>query len=147
MAVRPCYYLVLDNNTFLRLRKETFYRIMLQHEDEVHPEFKGQRVRYAAIYIQYDGRRPLAVKRASFGYIPFDQNGRLDEHEWQKEQGLFVQYFPDLKNLEKPQVEEARIARVDQEMEREFAWEPAPTLRQQLYDAALHNKLSGGYLS
>jgi hypothetical protein len=147
MAVRPCYYLVLDNNTFLRLRKDTFYRIMLQHEDEAHPEFKGQRVRYAAIYIQYEGRRPLTVKRASFGYISFDENGRFDDAEWQKEQELFVQYFPDPENRDKPGVEEARIAHLDAQIERELGWEPSPTLRHQLYDAALHNKLSGGYLS
>lgn len=147
MPVRPCYYLVPENNTFQRLRKETFYRIMLQHEDEVHPEFKGQRVKYAAIYVQYEGRRPLAVRRATFGLITFDENGRFDDAQWEKGAQLVVDAFALPNEVAKPHLTDARVAQVNAEYEREFGWEPSPTLRRQLYDAALHNKLHGGYLS
>jgi hypothetical protein len=57
VVVRPCFSVVDDGGTFWRLKKRTFVRILLQHDDEVHPEFAGQRVKYAAINVGYDGRR------------------------------------------------------------------------------------------
>lgn len=147
MAVRPCYYLVFDDNTFQRIRKDSFYRIMLQHENEVHPEFRGQCVRYAEISIQYEGRRPITVKRASFSYILFDQNGRLDDRQWQRQAQYTVEHFPQPGEAANPHLAEARIAELHEQYDREFSWKPTPSLREQLYHAALHNKLSGGYLS
>lgn len=147
VPVRPSYYLVLDDNTFRRLRKNTFYRIMLQHEDEVHPEFKGQRVKYAAIYIQYDGHRPIAVRRATFGVITFDENGRFDDTQWQRQAQLVVEGFPHSDEVNQPHLTDARVARANEEYGHEYGWEPTPSLRKQLYDAALHNKLTGAYLS
>jgi hypothetical protein len=144
VAVRPCFFVVEDGGTFWRLKKRTFERILLQHDDEVHPEFAGQRVKYATIYVDYDGRRPVFVRSASFGHIKFDKTGRLDAKEDERYQQLFIQKFPDLDELLKPHLTAARVARVDEQIEREFGWQPTPELRDQLYEAALHNRLVGG---
>lgn len=111
----------------------------------MHPEFKGQRVRYAEIYVDFDGRRPIAVQRAVFRHLAFDESGRLDEHEWQKYDQLFAQTWPRIEELEEPHITNARAERAHDEIDRQFGWQPTPALRDQLYDAALHNRLVGGY--
>jgi hypothetical protein len=144
VTVRACYFIVDDDGTFWRLKKQTFYRILQQREDEVHPEFRGRRIRYAEIRVDYDGRRPVAVQGATFRNLTFDASGRLDESEVQSYEQLFIQKMPNVEELDKPHLTDARAARIDDEIERQFGWQPTRSLRDQLYAAALRGTLVGG---
>ena len=69
---------ICDDGTFARLAVASFYRIVRQDTRAIHPEFRGQRVKYAEIFVALDGRRPVAVRHAAFGYLAFDGEGRFD---------------------------------------------------------------------
>jgi len=144
MRVRPRYYIVGDDGTFARLAVASFYRIVRQDLDEVHPEFRGQRVRYAEIFVAFDGRRPVAVRHAAFGFLSFDGEGRFDAREWEKFDELMVHAWPAPVLSEVAHVPDIRVRIAERRIEEEHSWTPTAALRDQLYDAALRNKATGG---
>jgi hypothetical protein len=145
VSVRACYFIVHDDGTFWRLAKKRFFRILQPRDGDTHPEFKAQRIKYAEINVDFDGRRPLAVQSAYFGHLKFDENGCLDEAEQERFEQLMIQTWPSPTGILQPRVAHLHTARARQQIEREFSWQPEPALRDQLYDAALHNRLVGGY--
>lgn len=143
MAVRACYYIVDEDGTFYRLKKKTFYRIIEQKDDELHPEFAGRRIKYAEIFINYTGRRPIAVHHANFSYLPFDREGGFDSTETEEYTAALVRSW-GAPGAGGP----SRFREFDPEtkarFEGMFKWEPTDDLREQIYAAALSNKLVGG---
>lgn len=145
MRVRPCYYIVGDNGTFSRLAAASFYRIVRQDAREIHPEFGGQRVKYAEIFVALDGRRPVFVPHAAFGFLSFDGEGRFDAREWEQFDELMVQAWHVPVLSEAANVSDMRVRIAERRMEEEHSWTPTAALRDQLYDAALHNRATGGH--
>jgi hypothetical protein len=144
VRVRPRYYLVGDDGTFARLAVASFYRIVRQDAREIHPEFRGQRVKYAEIFVALEGRRPVAVRHAAFGYLSFDGDGRFDDAEWEKFSELMIQTWPSPVLSERTNVSDMRVHLAERHLEEDHSWTPTADLRDQLYDAALHNKATGG---
>lgn len=144
MRVRPRYYIVCDDGTFARLAVASFYRIVRQDAREIHPEFRGQRVKYAEIFVALDGRRPVAVRHAAFGYLAFDGEGRFDADEWQQFEQAMVQTWPSPALTEASNVSDIRVRLAERRLEEDFSWKPTAALRDQLYEAALRNKATGG---
>lgn len=144
VRVRPRYYIVGDDGTFSRLAIASFYRIVRQDAREVHPEFRGQRVKYAEIFVALDGRRPVAARHAAFGYLSFDGEGRFDAAEWGKFADLMVQAWPSPVPSDHDNVSEMRICLAERQLDEDHNWTPTAALRDQLYDAALHDRATGG---
>lgn len=144
MRVRPRYYIVGDDGTFARLTVASFYRIVRKDPHELHPEFRGQRVKYAEIFVAVDGRRPVAVRHAAFGYLSFDDEGRFDAAEWEKFGELMIQAWPSPVPSDHDNVPDMRVRLAERKLEEEHKWTPTAALRDQLYDAALHNRATGG---
>src|SRR4051812_19712425 len=82
MPTAPRYYLIADDGKIHRLARTTFYDLIQQNIATPFPEFKGKRVKLATIHVRLDGRRPIAVTRASFTFMTFDPNGIFDPTEW-----------------------------------------------------------------
>ena len=144
MHVRPRYYIIGDDGTFVRLAVASFYRIVRQDPHEVHPEFRGRRVKYAEIFVALDGRHPVAVRHAAFGYLSFDGEGRFDAAEWEKFADLMVQAWPSPVPSDRDNVSEMRVRVAERQLDEDHNWTPTAALRDQLYDAALHNRATGG---
>jgi hypothetical protein len=138
VRVRPRYYIVCDDGTFARLAVASFSRIVRQDPHEVHPKFHGQRVKYAEIFVALDGRRPVAVRHAAFGYLSFDGEGRFDAGEWKKFADLMVQAWPFPVPSDRDNVSEMRVRVAERRLDEDHNWTPTATLRDQLYAAALH---------
>lgn len=141
MRVRPRYFIVGDDGTFARLAIASFYRIVRQDPGEVHPEFRGQRVKYAEIFVAVDGRRPVSVRQAAFGYLTFDAEGRFDAAEWEKFADLMVQAWPSPVPSDHDAVSEMRVRVAERRLEEDNNWTPTAALRDQLYAAALQDKV------
>jgi hypothetical protein len=144
VRVRPRYYIVGDDGTFSRLAVASFYRIVRQDPHEVHPEFRSRRVKYAEIFVALDGRRPVAIRHAAFGYLSFDAEGRFDAAEWERYAGLMVQAWPSPIPSDASSVSDMRGRIAERQLEEEHHWTPTAALRDQLFDAALHNRATGG---
>ena len=144
MKVRSCYYVVESDGTFWRMPKKTFARIIEPRHNEQHVEFAGQRVRYAQIDVAYEGNDPIAVARATFHSMKFDDTGHLDEEDVFKQQEVMLKRLGQTDDYYHPGRREARAAQADEEFDLRFGWTPTEELRQRLFAAALANKRSGG---
>jgi hypothetical protein len=142
--VRSCYYIVESDGTFWRMPKKTFARIIEPRHAEPHPEFAGQRVRYAQIDVAYDGNDAIRVARATFHTFKFDDAGQLDEEDVFKQQELALQQLSTSDDHQHPARAEGRREKANDEFDLRFAWTPTDELRHRLFDAALANKRSGG---
>lgn len=140
MPCRGIYFIVSDDGTFSRIAKKTFFRILEQHKDEVHLEFKKQRVKWAQIDVELEDNRPVSVVRESYGFLDFDEDGRFDSAAYDKYNDMLVGHWdhtkPDIEFTEEEQLW----------IDTEFTWKPSPALRVQLHRAALQNKRFGGHL-
>jgi hypothetical protein len=144
VRVRSCYFVIENDGTFWRLPKRALYRILQQRDDATHPEFAGQRVRYAQLDVCYEGDDAYSVGRATFHTLKFDAAGRLDEDDVLSQQQLAIQLLDDPDDIDDPRRREARITTVNEEFALRFQWTPTPELRELLFAAALGNKRSGG---
>ncbi|HRE87090.1 MAG TPA: hypothetical protein PLB40_12355 [Accumulibacter sp.] len=64
----------LDGDRIIRVSQRRFDRVL----NEAMPEYAGQRVRCAMVYVQLADRKPVEVVRIDYMVLPLDPEGRLD---------------------------------------------------------------------
>jgi hypothetical protein len=137
MRTSPRYYLIAEDDEILRLAQPTFYDILLQKKPTPFPQFRGHRVKLATLHVALDGRRPVAVARAAFNYITFDDHGLFDSTEWDKSFERVIETW-DLPKLSADNtVIDARAQFVDRRAEAEETWIPSDELRERLIASAI----------
>lgn len=137
MHTAPRYYLIADDDTIYRLARATFYDILLQKKPTPFPELRGQRVKLATIYVALDGRRAVAVARALFNFITFDDEGLFDSTEWDEASERTIEAWTIPKINEPSPVIDARARFADRRNEIEQTWIPSDELRDQLFATAV----------
>lgn len=137
MRTSPRYYLIAEDDQIVRLARPTFYDILLQKKATPFPQFRGHRVKLATLHVALDGRRPVAVARADFNYITFDDDGLFDSTEWDKswERTISTWTLPTLGPDNR--VIDARAQFADRAAEAQETWVPSDELRQRLVAAAI----------
>jgi len=110
------------------------------HRASLFPEFKGKRVKLATVNVRLDGRRAVAVARASFTFMTFDANGIFDSTEWEAatEATIATWTVPTLSSTSP--VIDARAQFADRRYQLEHTWEPSDDLRRQLFATATANR-------
>ncbi|MEO8381774.1 MAG: hypothetical protein ABI779_19085 [Acidobacteriota bacterium] len=136
MRTVPRYYLVGDDGEILRLAQKTFFRILEQRITTPFPQLKGHRVKLATLQVQLDGKRPVAVMKATYNFITFDDNGILDSTEWDQsfEQTIATWAIPSIPK--QPTVIDARARFTDRRHHHELTWDPTDELRDALFAKA-----------
>lgn len=137
MRTAPRYYLIADDGSIHRLARTTFYDLIQQKIATPFPEFKGKRVRLAAVHVRLDGRRPVGVTRASFTFMTFDANGMFDSTEWDEAADAMIDTWT-IPSLDRSSpVIDARARFTDRRYEHEQTWKPTDELRRQLFTKAI----------
>lgn len=136
MHTSPRYYLVADDGSIRRLPRSTFHRIILQRTGAPSAEFHGKRVPFAEIVVQLDGRKPVAVQRASYGYLSFDANGDFDPSEWEAIEHAVIESWPSPTAPLNASLIDARARFADRRIALEHNWQPNDELREKLFAAA-----------
>ncbi len=79
-------FIVEDDDTIKRLPLARYERLLKRDPNEKLLEYAGKRVRYALIVVDLVNRRPIEIVRDEFGFLDFDDMGRLKvvEHEEQE---------------------------------------------------------------
>jgi hypothetical protein len=140
MRTAPRYYLIADDDTIHRLARATFYDILMQKKPTPFPELRGQRVKLATMYVALDGRRAVAVARAQFNFITFDDNGLFNSTEWDESFDRTISTWT-LPTIDQPTpVIDARARFADRRDEIEQTWVPSDELRGRLVAAATGTK-------
>lgn len=68
----------LDGDRIVRVSQRRFERVFDRDLNEAMPEYAGQRVRCAMVYMQLADRKPVEVVRIDYMVLPLDPEGRLD---------------------------------------------------------------------
>ncbi|MDT4898055.1 MAG: hypothetical protein QOH25_3132 [Acidobacteriota bacterium] len=125
----------LDNDDGIhRISVSKFNRFYLQNdENESFPEFAGQRVRYALVFVKLEGRSPIGVKYVDYGVITFNNEGKLDEEVYRRGRHLAVDmlsiFWP---NKENKSVIDASGRFAQKQHQNEFRWKPTPEIEEAL---------------
>ena len=95
-------FIVEDDDTIKRLPLTRYERLHKHDPDERLLKYAGQRVRYALIVVDLVNRRPIEIVKDEFGFLSFDDEGRLNLSELVKEESLafdmLAPLFPDQTN-------------------------------------------------
>ena len=81
-------FIVEDDGTINRLPLARYERLLKRDPDERLLEYTGKRVRYALIVVDLFNRRPIEIVKNEFGFLFFDDEGRLKVSELEKEESL-----------------------------------------------------------
>ena len=89
-------FIVEDDDTIKRLSLTCYERLHKRDSDERLLKYAGQRVRYALIVVDLVNRRPIEIVKDEFGFLEFDDEGRLKISGPGKEESLVFDMLPPL---------------------------------------------------
>jgi hypothetical protein len=88
-------------------------------------KYAGQRVRYALMVVDLVNRRPVEIVRNEFGFLFFDDEGRLKASEHEKEESLaFDMLTPLFSDQKNNRVIDARHKFAKKRYFDNFSWKP-----------------------
>ena len=132
MRTAPRYYLVGDDGEIHPLAQKTFFRILEQKTATPFPELKGHRVKLATLHVQLDGKRAIAVAKASYNFITFDDNGILDSSEWDQAFDDTIATWPTPSRSKSSTLIDASARFTDRRHDHEMTWKPTDDIREAL---------------
>ena len=102
-----------------------YERLLRRDPDERLSRYAGKRVRYALIVVDLVNRKPIEVVRDEYAYLDFDEEGRFNEPELEKEEisALDMLDFFSLKQQDK-RVIDARHKFARKRYFDKHRWEP-----------------------
>jgi len=68
----------VDGDRIIRVPLRRFDRLFDRDLNEAMPEYAGQRVRCAMVYVELADRKPVEVVRIDYMVLPLDPEGRVD---------------------------------------------------------------------
>ena len=119
-------FIVEDDDTLKRLPLARFERLRKRDPAERLSEYAGKRVRYALVIVDLLDRRPIAILKDEFGFLDFDDEGRLkkDEHE-KKESLAFDMLTPLFADQTNRRVIDARHKFAKKRYFDKYSWTPS----------------------
>lgn len=142
MVTSTRYILVDQNDEVIRLRNSLFERLWKQSQDAVLARFAGDRVRWAEVIVEIQERKPVSILRVVFGYLYFDQEGRLDRDRINQDNVLKMEAagIGAIASKRTDSVIDASARFAARRRDHEAIWQPGPQLAQAIYEAALDSK-------
>jgi hypothetical protein len=81
-------FIVEDDDSIKRLPLAQYERLLKRDPNESLPKYAERRIRYALIVVDLVNRRPIEIVRDQFGFLDFDDEGRLKIAEQGKMESL-----------------------------------------------------------
>ena len=118
-------FLVEDDDSINRLPLAKYERLLRRSSDERLLKYAGKQVRYALIVVDLVNRKPIEIVRDQFGFLDFDDEGRLKiaEHE-KKESEAFEMLAPILSEQRNSRIIDARHKFAQKSYLDKFSWTP-----------------------
>ena len=89
-------FIVEEDDTIKRFPLARYERLHKRDPDERFLKYAGKRVRYALIVVDLVNRRPIGIVKDEYGFLFFDDEGRLKVSEHGKEENLAFDMIPPL---------------------------------------------------
>jgi transposase len=118
-------FLVEDDDSIKRLPLTRYERLHKHDPHERLLKYAGQRVRYALIVVDLVNRRPVEIVKDEFGFLFFDDEGRLKVSEHGKEESLALDMLdPLFSDQTNSRVIDARHKFAKKRYFNKFSWSP-----------------------
>lgn len=90
MPIRLRHVYFDDDGTIHPMSQARYDRVLAPHTREAVPELAGRRVRFLTLYVWFEDAVPLEVSRAEGSLITFDDEGRRDLADAERERRAAV---------------------------------------------------------
>ena len=88
MGISLRIFIVDDKDTVHRLPLAKYDRLLMQDSKECLPQYANMRIRYALVVVELYNRRPVQILKFQYSFLTFDDKGRLDPDESEREARL-----------------------------------------------------------
>lgn len=85
MAIRPRYAYFDEDGNARAMSQARYERVMDLHTREPFAELAGRRVRFLTLYVWIEDGVPVEVSRVEPSLVAFDDEGRLDRAEAERQ--------------------------------------------------------------
>lgn len=118
-------FIVEDDDSINRLPLTKYERLLKRSSDERLLKYAGKRVRYALLVVDSVNRKPIEIVRDQFGFLDFDDEGRLKMSEQGKMESLaFDMLAPILSDQTNSRVIDAGHKFAKKSYLDKFSWTP-----------------------
>src|SRR5438132_12074541 len=107
------------------------------------PEYAGQRLRYAFVILETENRKPVAITHIDCAILKFDETGRVDSDDWNRQGHLAVEVlpFPLPENRRGPVIDARR--RFSKKLYAQlYRWQPSSQITKAIENAIFGQKRS-----
>ncbi|HRE72820.1 MAG TPA: hypothetical protein PLC14_20230 [Accumulibacter sp.] len=125
----------LDGDRIIRVSQRRFDRVL----NEAMPEYAGQRVRCAMVYVQLADRKPVEVVRIDYRLLPLDPDGRLDADLQSRKMMLAGEMFGRGIAGTSERVVDFGPYLAEKQYRAEYKWKPTENEERALVDLALEH--------
>ena len=72
-------FFIDDEEKLTKFSISRFEKICELESEELFPEYKNSRIRYAMAVVELQNRKPVSIARIDCGYLVFDAEGKVDQ--------------------------------------------------------------------
>ena len=129
----------LDGDRIIRVSQRRFERLVDRDLNEAMPEYAGQRLRCAMVYVQLADRKPVEVVRIDYMVLPLDPEGRLDADLQSRKMMLAGEMFGFGMTGTAERVVDFGPYLAEKQYRAEYKWKPTENEERALVDLALEH--------
>ena len=129
----------LDGDRIIRVSQRRFERLVDRDLNEAMPEYAGQRLRCAMVYVQLANRKPVEVVRIDYMVLPLDPEGRLDADLQSRKMMLAGEMFGFGMTGTAERVVDFGPYLAEKQYRAEYKWKPTENEERALVDLALEH--------
>ena len=140
MGISIQIYLIDENDRIKRFPLARFERLMSGDPEECVPLLAGKQVRSVEAAVYFEGRKPVQVVRTIYFMIYFDSEGRIDQHELNKQIRLSIESMPPIETgPESDRMIDAKHRFAHKHYKDRYRWTPTAKI-----EKAVINAIFGG---
>jgi hypothetical protein len=129
----------LDGDRIIRVSQRRFERLVDRDLNEAMPEYAGQRIRCAMVYVQLADRKPVEVVRIDYMVLPLDPEGRVDADLQSRKMMLAGEMFGFGMTGTAERVVDFGPYLAEKQYRAEYKWKPTENEERALVDLALEH--------
>ena len=129
----------LDGDRIIRVSQRRFERLVDRDLNEAMPEYAGQRLRCAMVYVQLADRKPVEVVRIDYMVLPLDPEGRVDADLQSRKMMLAGEMFGFGMTGTAERVVDFGPYLAEKQYRAEYKWKPTENEERALVELALEH--------
>jgi hypothetical protein len=129
----------LDGDRIIRVSQRRFERLVDRDLNEAMPEYAGQRIRCAMVYVQLADRKPVEVVRIDYMVLPLDPEGRVDADLQSRKMMLAGEMFGFGMTGTAERVVDFGPYLAEKQYRAEYKWKPTENEERALVELALEH--------